>query len=66
MVSICAIDCELQDEVPPVPAQLLRKISSGAYTALRAEGPAFKVCKDAAFHGLFSKYSTCQTERSVT
>ena len=42
-VGVCAIDCEVQGEVPASPAQLLRSIPRGAYTALRAEGPAFKV-----------------------
>ncbi len=42
-MSICAVDCEVQGEVPASPAQLLRSIPRGAYTALRAEGLAFKV-----------------------
>ncbi|CAK0741826.1 hypothetical protein CVIRNUC_001353 [Coccomyxa viridis] len=42
-MSVCAIDCTVQGDVPSSPAGLLRSITRGAYTALRAEGPAFKV-----------------------
>ena len=42
-MSTCAIDCTVQGDVPSSPAGLLRSITRGAYTALRAEGPAFKV-----------------------
>ena len=42
-MSICAVDCKVQGDVPSSPAGLLRSITRGAYTALRADGPDFKV-----------------------
>ena len=42
-MSICAVDCKVQGDVPSSPAGLLRSITRGAYTALRAEGPDFEV-----------------------
>ena len=63
MVSVCAVDCELQGEVPPIPAQLLRSIPTGSYTALRAKGPTFKVYKQAASCSVHSPY---QMAPSVT
>ena len=54
-MSVCAIDCTVQGDVPSSPAGLLRSITRGAYTALRAEGPAFKV----SYTQIYSQQIAC-------